>query len=257
MLGHGAKPESKTQSPTPKMNFPHGWQLPEAITSRVGESSGRQRALVEEEHLLLVLHQPPGPDGAKREGIFFWRLPNGEWKCSDGRGGLAPLRTHLEKYQRTLEQLDESYEKAETAHDYFAILEHAVPLHRASKNQFAALQTAREALPDARELITMRDLAGDAERAADLLHTDAKNALDYRIARQAEEQARLSHELSEAGHRLNLLAALFLPMSVIGGAFGSSLNSGLENAPPWVFWALLIGALMCGVFLRGSVPRRK
>ncbi len=239
------------------MNFPDGWQLPDAIGSHLGEGSGRQRALVEEGHLLLVLHKPPGPEGAKREGIFFWRVPNGEWKCSDGSDGLTALRTHLKNYLALLEQLDVNYEKAQTAHDYFEILESAVPMHRAAKNQLAALQTARVALPDAPELITMRDLAGDVERAADLLHTDAKNALDYRIARQAEEQARLGHELSEAGHRLNVLAAFFLPLSVIAGAFGSSLNSGLEDAPPILFWALLIGALLCGWLLRGGVPRRK
>jgi hypothetical protein len=239
------------------MNFPHGWELPEAISNRLGESSGRQRAIVEEGHLLLVLHKPPGAAGAKREGVFFWRMPDGEWKCSDGRGGVAPLRTHLETYVATLQKLEDAYEHATGATEYFEVLEAVVPLHRSAKNQYAALQSAREELPDAREIITLRDLAGDAERAADLLHTDAKNALDYRIARQAEEQSQLSNELSEAGHRLNLLAALFLPLSVIGGAFGSSLKSGLEDSGPWLFWALLSAALIAGLALRGSVPRKK
>jgi hypothetical protein len=238
------------------MILPHGWQLPEAITERLGESVGRQRAIIEEGQLLLVLHKLPSAEGSKRQGILFWRNVAGEWKSSEGREGVGALRVHLEAYSKTLEALDEAYEKAQSAHDLFVILESALPLQRAAKNQATALQTARESLPEAREIITLRDLASDIERAAELVYSDAKNALDYQIARQGEEQARLSHELSEAGHRLNLLAALFLPLSVIGGLFSGSLKNGLEESPIWVFWALLAGALILGFALRGRAPRK-
>lgn len=234
------------------MNFPPGWKLPDAIAERLGESSGRQRAIVEEGHLLLVLHKLPEAEGARREGIFFWRQPEGEWHCSNGKGGIGALRGHLESFLQKLGGLDDDYERAQSAKEYFAVLESVVPIHRAAKNQFAALQSAREALPEVRELITLRDLSGDVERAADLLHSDAKNALDFKVAQQAEEQARLGHELSESGHRLNLLAALFLPLSVIGGAFGSTLRSGFEGQGPWLFWTLLGVALLVGFWLRGA-----
>ena len=237
------------------MNFPHGWQLPEAITERLGESSGRQRAIAEEGHLLLVLHKVPSAEGSKRQSVLFWRNAEGEWKSSEGREGVGALRSHLEEFAKALEALDVTYEKAQNAHDYFAVLESAVPMSRSTKNQAAALQTARESLPDAREIITMRDLAADNERAAELVHADAKNALDYQIARQGEEQSRLSHELSEVGHRLNLLAALFLPLSVAGGLFANSLRSGLEEAPFWAFWLMIMGALVLGWLLRGRVTR--
>ena len=238
------------------MLLPPGWQLPESLANRLGDSGGWQRALVEEGHILLILHKTPRPGKAQRDVVFFWRLPDGEWKCSDGRPGIQALRTHLEAYVTSLQKLEADYERAQSAHDYFAVLESVVPLQRAAKNQFAALHSARETLPEANELISMRDLAGDAERAADLLHASSKNALDYKVARQAEEQARLSQEISEAGHRLNLLMALFLPMSVIGGAFGSSMHSGLEDAPSWVFWMLLFGSLAAGLMLRGKAPRK-
>jgi hypothetical protein len=238
------------------MNIPAGWQLPGSLAGRLGESGGWQRALVDEGHILLVLHRAPKPGSAQREVVYFWRLPDGEWKCSDGRPGLQALRTHLDGYLTRLQKLEENYERAQSAHDYFEILESVVPLQRAAKNQFIALHTAREALPEASELATLRDLAGDAERAADLLHASSKNALDYKVARQAEEQAQLSHDISRASHRLNLLMALFLPMSVVGAAFGSTLRSGLEEAPPWVFWLLLFGALTTGLLLRGKGPRK-
>jgi hypothetical protein len=118
------------------------------------------------------------------------------------------------------------------------------------------LQAARESLPEVREIISLRDLAGDIERAAELLHADVKNALDFRVAEQAEQQAQSAHEVSEAGHRLNLLAALFLPVSIIGGAFGTSLRSGLENAPTWLFWAVLFGSLLFGIFLYQAISKR-
>jgi hypothetical protein len=239
-----------------KMILPHGWQLPVAISERLGESVGRQRAIAEEGHLLLVLHKLPSAEGSKRQGLLFWRNAEGEWKSSEGREGVGALRVHLDAYSKVLEALDEAYERSQNAHDLFVILESAVPLHRAATNQAAALQIARESLPDAREIITLRDQASDIERAAELVHSDAKNALDYQIARQGEEQARLGHELSEAGHRLNLLAALFLPLSVIGGLFANSLKTGLEEAPIWVFWALLAGALVMGWMLRGKAPRK-
>lgn len=238
------------------MLLPHGWQLPDALATRLGESGGWQRVLVEDGHMLLILHKAPKPGKAQRDVVFFWRLPDGEWKCSDGRPGIPALRTHLDGYLTRLQKLEEDYERAQSAHDYFEVLESVVPLQRAAKNQFIALHAAREALPEANELTTMRDLAGDAERAADLLHASSKNALDYKVARQAEEQAHFSHEISQASHRLNLLMALFLPMSVVGGAFGSSMRSGLEDAPPWVFWVFLVGALVVGLLLRGKAPRK-
>ena len=231
------------------MNFPGGWQLPDAITSRLGERSGRQRAMIADGHLLLVLHKVPRADSAEREGALFWRSPDGEWHGDDGKRGVATVREHLNRYDKAVEEIEASYEQAASAQEYFGVLEAIVPLHRATSNQYAALQAAREGLQDVRELITMRDIAGDIERAADLLHADAKNALDYQVARQAERQSQSANEMAESGHRLNLMAALFLPASVLAGAFGTSLNSGLEDAPPWVFWSVLMGSFMIGIMI--------
>ena len=60
------------------MIIPPTWNLPEAIRVRLGQSTyGRQRAIVEEGHLLLVLHKPPGPDDRGREVCFaFTGLAN-------------------------------------------------------------------------------------------------------------------------------------------------------------------------------------
>jgi hypothetical protein len=231
------------------MNFPPGWQLPEAIATRLGEHSGRQRAMSADEHLLLVLHNVPAGTTFERDGRLFWRSPEGRWYGDDGREGASLVREHLLSYEQSIDRLEALYEQAQSAQEYFDILELVVPIHRAAASQHAALQSAREAMPEAREIINLRDMAGDIERAAELLHTDSKNAIDYRIAQQAEVQTQAANELAQAGHRLNLMAALFLPASVLGGAFGTSLHSGLEGSSPWLFWLILAGSLTIGLIV--------
>lgn len=51
----------------------------------------------------------------------------------------------------------------------------------------ATLQAAREAISDDRNVSDLRDPAYDLERTPDLLYMDTKDALDYNIARKAEE----------------------------------------------------------------------
>ncbi len=42
------------------MNLPSSWQLPEEIRQRFGlKSAGKQRAMLADGHLLLVLHRAP------------------------------------------------------------------------------------------------------------------------------------------------------------------------------------------------------
>ena len=46
------------------------WQLPEKIVHRLGDTSyGRQRAIFEDDHLLIILHLPPVNGGAEKSGL--------------------------------------------------------------------------------------------------------------------------------------------------------------------------------------------
>ncbi len=239
------------------MKIPSGWELPVDIASRLGQSVGRQRILVAEDHLLLVLHRLPDPRSAVREGVYFWRLPTGEWRASTGGVGLTALRGHIESYAKAIAALEERHERAVSASDYFAVLEGIAPLDRATSNLAATLQNAREAFPEAHELISLRDETGDIERAAELLQKSAKNALDFHIARQNEEQSRLASEAARAGNRLNVIAAIFLPLTAFAGVFGMNLPSGLENAPPALFWAIFAFGTLFGVGLSVVVAGRR
>ena len=68
-----------------KTMLPTSWEVPQVFRDRLGSRVGRQRAMVAEGHLLLVLHAPPAPDQDEREGRFFWRKPDGTW-VSDRMG---------------------------------------------------------------------------------------------------------------------------------------------------------------------------
>jgi Mg2+ and Co2+ transporter CorA len=62
----------------------------------------------------------------------------------------------------------------------------------------------------------------------------------------------------ESGHRLNLIAATFLPITALGSLFGMQLEHGLEHEnAPWVFWGVAIAAFVLGLIVRGSLPKSK
>jgi Mg2+ and Co2+ transporter CorA len=208
-------------------------------------------------HLLLVLHEPPGPDDDQRVGRFFWRDAEGSWKSNSLGTGTQALRTHLAEFAARIDKLEEQVEHAASAEDYFQVLQAIAPLHRTIRNLHVALQQAREMLPLDRELIVFRDQANDLERAAELLHTDAKNGLDYTIAHETEKQSWRIYEMTVASHRLNLLAAMFFPIATLSAIFGMNLGHGLEQwSSPHTFYLVLGIGLVAGLFLMGVVAQR-
>ena len=239
------------------MKLPFLWELPDEIKERFGErGAGKQRAMVADGHLLLVLHRSPKRDQRRREGVFFWRKPDGEWLCSGKGEGLHGLRRHIEEYSLAEQGFSEEYDRAEAAEDYFQILEEMAPLHHAAKNLHATLQAAREGVPDDRDIIDLRDWAYDLERTLDLLYMDTKNALDFNIAKKAEEEAKLSLRSLQTAHRLNMLAAIFFPLTAISSVFGMNLRSGLEDASILIFWVVSVLGILLGFAIREWVLTR-
>jgi hypothetical protein len=236
--------------------LPSSWDVPEIFRARLGDQAGRQRAMTHGGHLLLILHDVPDPNRPdERDAAIFWRHPDRNWKgAGAGEGGLPALRALLANYKKMLHDLELRVESASRASDYFEVLKFAVPTLRSARNLHHTLQEAREALSDEPLLISFRDRAGDIERAAELLHADAKSGLDYTVARRAEEQADLSAKIAESGHRLNLLAALFFPITALGTMLGMNIQHGLENAgAPFLFWFVLAAAFAVGFMVRSSL----
>jgi Mg2+ and Co2+ transporter CorA len=235
--------------------IPETWGVPERFRQRLGSSAGRQRTMVEQGHLLMILHELPQPGDVERSARLFWRAPSGEWRATGAKGnGLKALQAHVDQYRKRIEELDDSIDSAKTADQLYQVLRHASPLSRAARYMHRALQEAREAV-DNRDILLLRDVAGDVERTGELVLSDAKNALDYLEAKAAEEQTVLARRATNAQHRLNLIAALFLPVTALGAVLGMNLTNGLEGHGSVTFWLVSAAAFGTGFWVRSSVTR--
>ena len=208
-------------------------------------------------HLLIILHQVPEPGDSTRAPVLFWRNPRGDWTSSEGGPGLGALNAHIDSWRKAVDRIEVQMQQHPSAESFFEVLQSTTPLLRTIRNTQRTLQEARQASPEDRPILLARDDAGELERAVELLHSDAQHGMDYMIARQGEEQTQRTHQLVRAGHRLNVLIALFLPLTAIGSVFGMNLSHGLERwQSPWLFWSLLATALVIGVLLMTAVVFR-
>jgi hypothetical protein len=230
------------------------WTLPAEITARLGsESWGAQRAIFEAGHLLLVLHAPPKTDGNDREHEVFLRQPDGKWFYKGIDRGDQALSRYLDDYRALLGELETRFEKAGGIDALFAVIDSLIPLARSSGNMKLALQTAREELGNDAFIIDMRDRGVDIARGFELLLADARLALEFRLARSAEEQTRAAEIGNRAQHKLNILAAIAFPLMSVSAVFGMNLHSGLENLHVLAFWLVFIGGVGLGLFVKGWV----
>lgn len=232
----------KTDAPI----LPKLWTLPDSIRNRIGREAGPQRAMLEEGHLLVILHQVPAPDEHTRKAALFWRQPTGEWKSNLEGGGIAALGGLLKSYEAKLTNLEDAENAAHSATEYHRVLENLAPVLRTSRGLHRTLQQAREMMKSERDLINFRDQAAAIERNAELLLQDAQFGLNFTVAKQAEVQAINAQKMAGTAHRLNMLAALFLPLTTLAGVFGMNVDSGIKNHPANFFFILALGVLMGG-----------
>ncbi|GAB4208262.1 MAG: hypothetical protein OHK0013_26570 [Sandaracinaceae bacterium] len=235
---------------------PDTWPVPPELRSRVGTRVGRQRLLTHEGHCLLVLHQLPEPGERTRQAAIFWRSPEGAWRCFPGRDTFGTLKDHVERLADELEKLDDRVEQAHKATDFLEIIRIARPLQRYTRNLHLALGQLRDALPDDGEVLALRDRAYELERLVDGICDDADNGMQYTIAQHTEEQAALSERIAKETHRLNLLAAVAMPITAVGSILGMNLLNGLEELPePISFWTIVAVTFAFGFFLRSRVQK--
>lgn len=234
----------------------YDWKLPLAIEQRLGsESYGPQRAIQEDDHLLLVLHEPPVTDGNAREHSVFLRRPDGKWLHHGVDNGQHALGQLLERYEKQLAELEQMVGKARMAEQMFQILDRALPLARAAGNLKDAMQAARDMVKLDPLLIDLRDRAADLARGMELLVADTRLALDFRLARNAEEQAKFALATNHAQHKLNVLAAWTLPLMTVATVFGMNLHGGFENLPIAYFWLVFAAGVVLGMMAKRWVMR--
>ncbi|NQV23842.1 MAG: hypothetical protein HQ518_05680, partial [Rhodopirellula sp.] len=130
--------------------IPASWEVPAVFRNRLGNQVGRQRAMIADGHLLLVLHSPPEPDEHDRQGRLFWRHPDGTWKVYCPDSPVKSLHAHLKEYRQRIEKLEEQEAAAKSSDEYFKVISDLLPLHRAARNLHQALQTARQEISDAK-----------------------------------------------------------------------------------------------------------
>ncbi|CAN5237927.1 hypothetical protein BH11CYA1_BH11CYA1_40890 [soil metagenome] len=236
---------------------PDTWKIPTQLIARFGDSAGKQRAMFAEGHLLLVLHNPPSPSERERQAKLLWRAANGAWACNTDGSETDLLKKHLACYSVQVDQLESLVQTASCADDYFYLLQAIAPLHRSSRNLHTTLQQARELLAEDRDLIVARDSAGEIERAFELLHLDAKNGLDYTVAKKSELQSQQSYEMAISAHRLNVLAAIFFPITALSSIF--AINPAMAPATllgSAGFWTVLGVGALTGLLLSQGVARK-
>lgn len=236
--------------------LPAAWNVPAEFRDRLGKQVGRQRTMVAEDHLLIILHAPPDPEDAYRKGRFFWREPDATWHSNEFKGGPDALNRHMEEFQLLLEDFDEKVDQATSSLDYLNVLNHLGPIYRALSHMTQALQIARESIPKDKLLIDYRDNAYRLERTAELLIADAKNALEYIVAQQAEEQAKVSARIELSTYRMNLLIAYFFPIATLSTIFGSNFRHGYEQyLTPYPFWIMVATGLGLGFVIHLFLKR--
>ncbi|MCH2204479.1 MAG: CorA family divalent cation transporter [Lentisphaerales bacterium] len=238
--------------------IPKEWNIPEKMRRRFGKNGvGKQRSMYLDEHLLIILHQAPDSETKSRTARIYWRNPQGQWKSSQGGKDIYHLRQHIEDYSKREIVLDKLYEEATTPEHYFDLLEELTPLVRSSQNMTNALQQAREYVED-EDIIDLRDRCQEIAREVEILNTDARHGLDYQVAKRAEEQARYSMQNLKSTDRLNVLVAIFLPVTAISGIFGMNLKIGLEDVPATISWMIMIGSFLLGFAVKAWViPSKK
>lgn len=228
---------------------PANWQLPEVLRRRLGKSVGMQRVMLEEGHLIIVAHDVPSPTESSRKGILFWRDPQGEWRCSNGDPGVVGIENLLQRYDQRVDAFDVAEARAKTADEYLRLIEGLTPVSRAALHLHVVLQDARKLVPDATELIDLRNRAYEISRTAELQYQYTRDEMDVAVIRRSEEHVRASDRMAKSAHRLNLMAAFFLPLATISGVFGTSLTDGWswsQTALPFALM-LLIGLSAGGI----------
>lgn len=240
----------------PVSPLPSVWVLPEAIRNRLGRDAGPQRSMLEDGHLLVIVHKMPGPDDRERLPVFFHRSPEGVWE-SAGTTGKGPhaMQQYFEAWETRVHALEEEEMKATTATQYHLLLESAAPVLRASRGLHRAFQQAREMVKADRELINYRDRAAALERSAELLMQDAQAGLNYTAARQSEAQAASAASMAASAHRLNILAALFLPLTALSGVLSIDPRTAFRTQP-LTYWYVVGAGVLAGLLVALAVARR-
>lgn len=228
------------------LQLPAHFELEPELREQLSGRPGHQRCVEGDGELLLVVHEVPEPGIPERRALYFWKRSDNRWMQASGEG-LSELEALLDRYTSTIDKHEEMLDESDTTAQLFPVLRHSGPLSRSIRNMVAALEQVLVIDGDDRAVLGLRDRARELERAADLLHNEARMSLDFLLAERAEAQAVSTEKLNRIAFRLNLLAGFFLPLVALAGLFG--MNVDLPGFIRPMFWVILFGGLAIGMAL--------
>lgn len=229
----------------------YNWVLPKSIEDRLGSKTyGHQRNIFEDNHLLIILHEPPKIDQMIRDHIVYYRKPTGHLWCNGQDNGSFKIRQLLEQYQTIFDRLEDNANDARSAKDYFSVLEELIPVSSSIQNLAETLRESRRMVPMDDLLLEIRDWSSDLQRSYEMLLQDCRLALDFQTAQKSEDQANKSNQALVAQNRLNTLAAFTFPIMSIATVFGMNMVSGLEHVTPLLFWGVLLAGIGIGFWIQ-------
>ncbi|MCH2174448.1 MAG: CorA family divalent cation transporter [Lentisphaeria bacterium] len=235
-----------------RLNLPISWKLPVGIKQHLGGGAGKQRVIHSDGQILMILHKLPEIGKNSRVGVLFFKDEKGQWNSDQKQSPEHAMKRLIKEYNSAILNLEEGADHAHTAQDYFDIQHQLVPICRAVRNLKATMLKAHDLAPECEFITQYLDDAEDLDRISDILRIDVRNAADYSMAKQAEEQSRKSDEISLSAHKLNMLVATFLPVTAIAAIFGMNLKTGLEHFnSPFLFWGLMLCSMAIGFIVKG------
>jgi hypothetical protein len=237
-----------------KLKLPGHFELERDLREQLSSRPGHQRCVVGNAELLLVLHEVPAAGVPEREALFFWRKYDGTW-VQNGGSGIDDVGALLDRYAHAIDANEETLEKTDSTAELFGILRHAGPLSRSSRNMVSALEQALAQEPDDTQVRNYRDRAREIERAAELLHADARETMLFWQAESSEKHTKSAERLGNIVFKLNLLTGFFLPLVALAGLFG--MNVDLPDFVKGMFWWIFFGGLFVGGWLMRYVAREK
>ena len=239
--------------PSQSFTLPKHFEIEPELREQFSKRAGHQRCVEGHDELLLVLHEVPKPGIPEREAVFFWKRHDGRW-TQPGGYGLNELGELLNRYAQVIDSHEVTLDEVATAAQIFGILRHTGPLARAIRNMVQALEQTLAADHETAEIRTCRDRARELERAADLLHADARVALEFCQAERSEKQAQASARLGRIAFRMNLLAGFCLPLMAFGSLFGMHVKTQGFMEP--LFWGIFSAGISTGALLLWLVGRQ-
>ncbi len=222
------------------LKLPAHFEIEVSLQEQLSNRPGHQRCMEGASELLLVLHELPQPGPAARDAWFFWKRNDGRW-TQPGGPGINQLSELLARYETVIAHHIEALERVSSATQIFAILRHASPLARTTRDLVHALEQALGFEPDDRDIRSLRDRARDIERAAELLLADARIFVELCNAEHQEAQAKAAERLRKMVYRVSLLAAILIPFVALVVVFGMNVSSANSVRP--LFWGIVLGVI--------------